>query len=638
MALVPPEDLQWRAEALRLLGGCYLETDDLDRGARYMQEALEASRTAGDRHLEARLLHNLAYSVLFVRGEFLAALRMEEGAARICEDLEDITTLGFCLIGLAHIHLVMGHHRDALTVTERLLRLCEEWHAEPGRGYALEIMADTYRELGDIARARRFYEEAVATGERLEEPTIRMHALNGLALLLSRDDPAGARALAGRALELSKQMRSEWFRGRSLMVLGAISGSSDSKEGIDHLREAVRIFEQMQARYDLARAHLHLAAMLGGDEHRRQMHEALTLGERGGYDALFLHTEQGIARPLLMEAVVERVQPDYAGRLLVEAGAGEDLLPLLGHANPAVRAHAARLAAEAGERRATRGLQRLLRDRDPRVREASADALERLSHLPPPLRVCLLGPFKVFRAAEQVLEPAWKRSTAKTLLQYLVSQRPKMTPEEAILEALWPGAEPESAHAAFHAALHALRKALEPDLAEARDSTYILGRKDQYYLNPRVACWVDAEEFERLARLGRSHEQRGEIVQAIAAFLEADGLYAGDYLEESPYQEWAVPHRERLRQIQIEVLLRLGGLLGPRDAPAAIDAFRRAIVLEPYCEPAYRGLMRMLAATGCRAEALQQYQTLERHLQRDLQVTPSSETTDLYRDLVTRDA
>jgi DNA-binding SARP family transcriptional activator len=304
-----------------------------------------------------------------------------------------------------------------------------------------------------------------------------------------------------------------------------------------------------------------------------------------------------------------------------------------------VRVQAAALLGEIGERRVQRSLQRLLRDPAREVRRAAERALEQLSSRPPlPLRVHLLGAFRIFRGNEPITDAAWKRTTAKVLLQYLVSQRPRMVPEEAILEALWPGSAPESAHAAFHAALHALRKVLEPDLTEARGSAYILGRKDQYGLNPRAECWVDAEEFERLARLGRIHEQGGAIEEAMTAFREADRLYAGDYLEESPYQEWTALQRERLRQLEVEVLLRLGELLAQSDAGAPIEAFRRAIALEPYAEPAYRGLMRLLAATGHRAEALQKYRTLERLLQRDLQVTPSSETTTLYRDLLTRDA
>ncbi len=638
LVIVAPEDRAARAETLRLLGGSYLETDDLDRGTQYMEEALEIFRALGQRRAEARVLHNIAYSVRFVRGDFLTALRMEEEAVRICEDVGDARTLIVCLIGLGHLRLVMGRHQEALQVLERLLRLCHEWQAEPARAYGLMLMADVYQELGERDRARTLYAEALALGERLEEPNVRLESLLGSATLSSRDDLHGARALASRALALARQVKNIWFVGRGLLVLGALAGRRQKEEGIGHLLEAAQIFEHLQAGYDLARAYLLLASLLDGSGRQLHLEEALTLGERGAYDALFLCTEKAVARPLLVEALALRVRPDYAGRLLAEMGAGGDLLPLIDHIDPSVRAQAASLLGETGERRAHRSLQGLLHDPAREVRGAAERALEQLASRPPlPLRVHLLGAFRIFRGNEPITSAAWKRSTAKVLLQYLISQRPRMVPEEAILEALWPGWEPDSAHAAFHNAVHALRKALEPDLAEARDSTYVMGRKDQYGLNPRMDCWVDAEEFERLARLGRACEEGGEIEQAIAAFRQADRLYAGDYLEESPYQEWTALQRERLRQLEVEVLLRLGELLAQSDAGAAIEAFRRAIALEPYTEPAYRGLMRLLAATGHRAEALQQYQTLERLLQRDLQVVPSSETTTLYRSLLTRE-
>lgn len=635
LLLVSSDDRVSRAEVLRLIAGCYLETDDLDRGEQYMEQALGAFRALGQRRAEAQALHNLAYSVHFVRGDFQTALRLEVEAVRIAEELNDPITLSLCLIGLGHLHLVMGRHQEALAVLEQLLRLCEEWQVEAGRGYALMIMADVRRELGQQAEARRLYDEALALGERLEEPTMRLHTLLGLAGQLSDLDPEAAGRLADRALVLAGQINYAWFRGRSLMVLGAISAPLRKEEAAAHFREAVGIFETLRAQYDLARAHLHLAALLDDIGRRHHLAEALALGERGAYDALFVHTERGRARPLLVAAVGDRIRPDYAGRLLVAAGTGEDLLALLAHSDPAVRADAARLLAGLGDRRALRSLRSLLRDRAPQVREAAEEAIEQVSRRPPQvLHVYLLGPFRLFRGNEPVPEVAWKRSSAKTLFQYLAGLSPRMSPEEAILEALWPNASPHSAHAVFHTALHALRRVLEPDLSDARDSGYVISQADQYGLNPRVECWVDAREFERLAGLGKLHRRELKHEEAISALQEADRLYAGDYLQDNRYQEWAVPERDRLRQTEVEVLLHLGGLLAERDSAGAIDAFRRAIALEAYSEPAYAGLMRLLAQTGQHAEALRQYQVLERILQQELRAAPSPETTALYRQIL----
>lgn len=639
LLLVSSEDRLSRAEVLRLIAGCCLETDDLDRGEQHMKQALGAFRALGRRRPEAQALHNLAYSVHFVRGDFQTALRLEVEAVRIAEELNDPITLSLCLIGLGHLHLMMGRHQEALAVLEQLLRLCDEWQVEAGRGYALMIMADVRRELGQQTEARRLYDEALALGERLGEPTMRLHTLLGLAGLLSELDPEAAGLLADKALALAGQINYAWFRGRSLMVLGAINAAERKEEAVAHFREAVGIFETLRATYDLARAHLHLAALVDDPGRRHHLAEALTLGERGAYDALFVHTEREIARPLLVAAVADRIRPDYAGRLLVATGTGEDLLALLAHSDPAVRVEAARLLAGLDDRRALRSLRSLLRDRTPQVREAAEEAIEQLSRRPPaPLHVYLLGPLKLFRGNEPIPEVSWKRSSARTLFQYLAGQYPRMSPEEAILEALWPTASPHGAHAGFHTALHALRKVLEPDLASARDSAYIVSHADQYGLNPRAECWVDAREFERLVELGKLCRREVKHEEAISALQEADRLYAGDYLQDSPYQEWAVPERERLRQIEVEVLVHLGDLLAGREPDAAIDVFRRAVALDPYAELAYTGLIGLLAQTGRRTDALKQYQTLEEILRQDLRTAPSRETRALYRRILDRQA
>lgn len=59
LALAAPGDLASCAEVLWLIGGSYMETDDLDLGEHHLGEALEAFRRLGQRPMEAGLLHSL---------------------------------------------------------------------------------------------------------------------------------------------------------------------------------------------------------------------------------------------------------------------------------------------------------------------------------------------------------------------------------------------------------------------------------------------------------------------------------------------------------------------------------------------------------------------------------------------------
>ena len=72
------------------------------------------------------------------------------------------------------------------------------------------------------------------------------------------------------------------------------------------------------------------------------------------------------------------------------------------------------------------------------------------------------------------------------------------------------------------------------------------------------------------------------------------------------------------------------------DFASAVDVYRRALETDNLAESLYRGLMRALAATGDRAEAMNAFRRCRELLSIVLGVKPSAETDRLYQEIANR--
>ena len=109
-------------------------------------------------------------------------------------------------------------------------------------------------------------------------------------------------------------------------------------------------------------------------------------------------------------------------------------------------------------------------------------------------------------------------------------------------------------------------------------------------------------------------------------------MSAGFALPDSvPFEEWLLSRRERFRRKTLDGLGRLAQHYeGLADFDRAIDYTRRQLELEAWDEAAHRRLMRLLALSDRRGQALAQYEACRRVLREELGVEPAHETTALY--------
>ncbi|MBM4440090.1 MAG: AAA family ATPase [Candidatus Rokubacteria bacterium] len=235
------------------------------------------------------------------------------------------------------------------------------------------------------------------------------------------------------------------------------------------------------------------------------------------------------------------------------------------------------------------------------------------------IAVKLLGGFEVTLARGTAARVPTKK--AQALLAYLAMPAGRSASRETLAALLWPGTDEPAARNNLRQALFVLRKALGAAAGTlAVDATAVT-------LTAGVS--VDVADFER------------EIVQKDPeALAAAIARYTGDFLsgltiDEPPYEEWLVGHRERLRGLMRDGLARLVA----HDARTgnltrALETARRGLALDPLDEATHREVMRLHAATGHPVAALRQYQVCLDALQRELGVEPDAETRALYRQLV----
>jgi DNA-binding SARP family transcriptional activator len=250
--------------------------------------------------------------------------------------------------------------------------------------------------------------------------------------------------------------------------------------------------------------------------------------------------------------------------------------------------------------------------------EAPADAVEAW---PFRLRVRVLGGFELTRDGEPVRFSGKAQQRPLDLLKLLIALGGEDVDTQQLTSALWPDADGAAAKTSFDTTLFRLRKLLDVD-----NAMVLTGGKLSL---AKALAWVDVRALEAvLAQI-----EGGAALPAPAARRLLDA-YRGPLLgtEEAA---WIAKPRDALRARFIRALARLGRELESRaDWSGAIDLYRRGLEADNLAEPLYRGLMRSLAATGDRAEALNAFRRCRELLSIVLGVKPSVETERIHQDIV----
>lgn len=251
------------------------------------------------------------------------------------------------------------------------------------------------------------------------------------------------------------------------------------------------------------------------------------------------------------------------------------------------------------------------------------------------LRFHCLGPFRVFLDGEPVPPERFQRQKSLGLLKFLVANRGKPVSRDALVELLWPEADPRYARKNLRVVLHSLRQTLQPPQGHGVLPPLVVSQNDMVYLDGSGHVWVDAEEFLLVAQRARDMAALGQVQEALAECRKAVQLYQGDYMEDEPYSDWCLFKREHLREAYISLLRRMAALqCEAGGVDDAISTYRVALGVDPAREDIHRELMRLLWQRGHKDEALRQYDICQRVLREELGIGLGQETQRLYRAIL----
>ena len=228
----------------------------------------------------------------------------------------------------------------------------------------------------------------------------------------------------------------------------------------------------------------------------------------------------------------------------------------------------------------------------------------------------LLGRFELTGPSGRV-EFASKKAAG--LLAFLACKAPEEQRRETLTDLLWGSQFEAQARQNFRQALYVLRRILG-DGAIATNGRYVSLKTGT------LDC--DVPRFEALIREG----SRDALVTALKVY-KGRLLADLDFAQEA-WRVWLTIERQRLERLALDAMVGLGELeLASGKAEAAIKAADRAIAENDVREDAHRLLIRALAASGRRPDALRHYEHLVAHLKHELDVEPDANTSALIREL-----
>jgi len=441
-----PESTKVRTDIFQVLGNCATETNSFAEAEEYYRQASSLARESGYVRGRIAAMHGLANNVYFPRGQFDLALAFEEETEALIREHGLQGDLIFPLMSISMICLATGQNQRAGMVLDELSEIAVTQSF--AQGYCFCLKAELALKDRDLTRAQELYAEAQKISDLTGEPWLNINQRLGMSRYQRiSGNHCAARDWATDALTFARRVGYEHEEGKSLVERArALWLCDDIASAEVDLLESIRIFEKLQAAFDLARARFLLAALLENVRNQaaplawRQAVKALI---NGGY-AFFIDQERDLAFPL-------------------------------------IAAH--------------------LNDPDLEIAHVSAMLLERFKAVPPiPLRIITFGTFKVYQGKRVIPSDVWKRRRAGELLRLLLTSPGYSLHREQICEALWPDRQANSAIVLFHQSTSVLRQILEPDLPKKFPSRYLLVEEGRVTLNLPPGSDVDFETFEDYIR------------------------------------------------------------------------------------------------------------------------------------------
>ena len=183
---------------------------ELSAAGELLRDALELHQETGSKKGVAKAQNGLAY-MLQAKGDLAEAeghLRAALGTAR---ELGDPYRVATYLDSFTWVLIQQGQLKIAGENARDLLGLAEELGDQHERAYGLFYSGRVIGEGGDLERARTFFEDSIALGNRISQATLEGFALRGaIELYLEMDDQEAADQALTKLRSLEPEMEGRW--------------------------------------------------------------------------------------------------------------------------------------------------------------------------------------------------------------------------------------------------------------------------------------------------------------------------------------------------------------------------------------------------------------------------------------------
>lgn len=543
---------------------------DRHANAQHYEIALLAAQEAGDALQGSRILTNLGSHHL-EEGQYEQSVQRSEAAISLASSFGFRFTLAIALSNRAEARFELGFLDEAvsdLILSSGLL------HHSTRACAPLAALGDVLRTRGELATALIAYDEALQLAEEGPDVHALVRALAGRARIVAADDPDEAANLIHRA-----QQHVEAMTMPSALLAGgwlALAGGN-SEAALKAARDAAHAAHQRRDRLALTES-VEL--------------EALATPDRAGATALIS------AAVAMWTELGSPLRAANAQLALARISTDDDT---------------------SNDRRAEGELARF------GIRPQAAAALGLLAavgrQFSPGILIETLGLFRVVRAGVPVPTAAWQSKKARDLLKILIAYRGRPVPRRLLGDALWPEDTGDLSNR-VSVALSTARMVLDP--GRRHPTNHFISAARETVVIRLEHLQVDVERFFGLITQGHDLERVGRRDEALDAWAAAETLYAGDFLESDPYDDWAASLRDEARAAYIAISRRLAMVADECDDPdTAIRYHLRILERDPYDEDTHLRLVACLRNAGRHGEARRHYRAYTRCME-DLDAEPAA--------------
>ncbi|GAA0725401.1 hypothetical protein GCM10010199_35890 [Dactylosporangium roseum] len=220
----------------------------------------------------------------------------------------------------------------------------------------------------------------------------------------------------------------------------------------------------------------------------------------------------------------------------------------------------------------------------------------------------------------------------QALLTLLLLRPNRFVTADWLVDALWDGTPPASAHVTLRTYVAGLRRALEPGRGPRAEGRVLVGHNGGYELRVPPGA-VDAERFADLTEAAGRALAAGDPVAAERDYTEALALWRGA----AAVGDLTAARADVARLTEARLAAEEGRFTAAVAAGrhrAVLPQLRRFVLDHPAREAACEQLMLALYRSGQQAAALAAYDTVRRYLADEFGVEPGAPLRDLHRHVL----